>query len=406
MRIATVNWTRRTAGGAETTMALSLGPMAGAGHHLALWYEIDRPSDRPILQLPEGPAWCAEELGRERAVAALRDWKPDVLYVHGLLDPATERQLLTVAPGVLFAHNYYGTCISGNKTLTFPRVRPCPHRFEWKCLARYYPRRTGGLNPATMVRAYRRQARRLTTLRDYRFLVVLSAHMRSEYLQQGLAADRVVRLPFPPLAHQPAGALVPWHRDAAAPWRLLFVGRMDPLKGGAELLRAAAGVARSLPRPVELTMVGDGPSAHRWRELAGRLAADEPRLSIRFPGWVGGERLGELFSGADLLVMPSLWPEPFGRTGLEAAAFGVPCVGFAVGGIPEWLTDGVNGHLAPGDPPTVPGLAEAILRALRDPAHHQMLRRGAIETARGIDGEQHIRVLLDVLRRAADLPAR
>ncbi|MBI2536918.1 MAG: glycosyltransferase family 4 protein, partial [Gemmatimonadetes bacterium] len=349
MRIAVVNWTRRAAGGAETTMALSLGPMARAGHHLAFWYEIDRPSDRPLLQLPEGPSWCAEELGREPAVAALRDWKPEVLYVHGLLDPATERRLLAVAPGVLFAHNYYGTCISGNKTLTFPRVRPCPHRFGWKCLLRYYPRRTGGLNPATMISAYRRQARRLTTLRDYRFLVVLSAHMRSEYLQHGFPADRVVRLPFPWLAQPATDATLSRSRAGADPWRLLFVGRMDPLKGGAELLRAAVEVARSLAGPIQLTMVGDGPSARRWRDLAGRLAADEPRLSAHFPGWIGGDRIAELFSGADLLVMPSLWPEPFGRTGLEAAAFGVPCVGYAVGGIPEWLTDGVNGHLASGD---------------------------------------------------------
>lgn len=404
MRIAVVNWTRRAAGGAEATMALSLGPMAGAGHDLAFWFETDRPQDRPALQLPDGPLWCAEALGPERAVAALRSWKPDVLYAHGLLDPSVERALLAVAPGAFFAHNYYGTCISGNKTLTLPRVRPCPHAFTWKCLLRYYPRRTGGLSPVTMVRAYRHQARRLSTLRSYRIILVLSEHMRSEYLQHGLAPDRVVRVPFPPLAQGPRGPATPRSRAAGDPWRLLFVGRMDPLKGGAELLRAAVDVARALAGPVEVTMVGDGPSAPRWRELADRLAAGEPRLSVQFPGWAGGERLAQMFSGADLLVMPSLWPEPFGRTGLEAAAFGLPSVGFAVGGIPEWLADGVNGHLAPGDPPTVAGLAQAIRRALRDPAHYQSLRRGASETAR-IDGAQHVRVLLDALGRAVELPA-
>ena len=54
----------------------------------------------------------------------------------------------------------------------------------------------------------------------------------------------------------------------------------------------------------------------------------------------------------DLLVVPSVWPEPFGLVGPEAAHHGVPSAAFAVGGIPEWLVDGVSGHLAAGDRPT------------------------------------------------------
>ena len=48
-----------------------------------------------------------------------------------------------------------------------------------------------------------------------------------------------------------------------------------------------------------------------------------------------------------LLVVPSVWPEPFGSVGMAAARCGVPAAAFAVGGIPQWLHDGVNGHLAP-----------------------------------------------------------
>ena len=67
----------------------------------------------------------------------------------------------------------------------------------------------------------------------------------------------------------------------------------------------------------------------------------------------------------DVVVMPSLWPEPFGLVGLEANRRGVPVVAFATGGIPEWLHDGVNGCLAPGDPPTADGLADALIRCIR-----------------------------------------
>jgi glycosyltransferase involved in cell wall biosynthesis len=52
-------------------------------------------------------------------------------------------------------------------------------------------------------------------------------------------------------------------------------------------------------------------------------------------------------------------------------------VAFAVGGIPEWLREGVNGHLAPG------GLADAIVRTLADPSHYAELCAGA--RARGLE---------------------
>ena len=75
-----------------------------------------------------------------------------------------------------------------------------------------------------------------------------------------------------------------------------------------------------------------------------------------------------LFQESDLLVVPSIWPEPFGQVGPEAGLYGVPVAAFAVGGTPSWLTDGVNGLLAAGDPPTAAGLAESIVGCLADPA--------------------------------------
>ena len=74
-----------------------------------------------------------------------------------------------------------------------------------------------------------------------------------------------------------------------------------------------------------------------------------------------------------MLVVPSLWPEPFGLVGLEAARHRLPVAAFAVGGIPDWLRPGVNGYLAPGDPPTPGGLADAIIACLKDPETHARL---------------------------------
>ena len=105
---------------------------------------------------------------------------------------------------------------------------------------------------------------------------------------------------------------------------------------------------------------------------------------VEFAGWLNTEKKLDLLREADLIAVPSLWPEPFGLVGIEAGCYGVPAVGFAVGGIPDWLIPGQTGELAPGDPPTAAGLSEAIVRALADPSHYRRLSAGAWEMARRI----------------------
>jgi glycosyltransferase involved in cell wall biosynthesis len=69
---------------------------------------------------------------------------------------------------------------------------------------------------------------------------------------------------------------------------------------------------------------------------------------------------------------------------------------FNVGGVPEWLADGVNGYTAPGDPPTARGLAQAIIKCLRDEDTHRSLRRGAVKTAEQFSLNTHLNSLTKV----------
>ena len=82
---------------------------------------------------------------------ALRAWRPDVVSTHGVADAALERALLGVAPSVLFAHAYHGTCISGTKTVHGLSTSCCTRTSAARACSRYYPRRCGGWNPVTMV---------------------------------------------------------------------------------------------------------------------------------------------------------------------------------------------------------------------------------------------------------------
>jgi glycosyltransferase involved in cell wall biosynthesis len=101
---------------------------------------------------------------------------------------------------------------------------------------------------------------------------------------------------------------------------------------------------------------------------------------------------------ADVLAMPSVWPEPFGLSGIEAGGVGLPAVAYRVGGIPEWLESG--GELAEGAPGSVRGLADALGRALKDPDHWHALREGAWRSAQRFSAEAHLDALESVLLAA------
>lgn len=418
MRIAVVNWSRRRVGGTETYLGNIIPGLVRRGHTVALWHEIDRPVNRERIELPPGvPSWCVEELGSKRALAALRGWGPDLIYTHSLLTPRLEAETLRIAPAVFFAHAYYGTCISGTKTFKRPDMRPCGRRFGPACLAHYYPRRCGGLNPLTMLRLYRLQSRRLELLREYRAILTHSLHMYEEYVKHGLPPENVHHLSYyahsasPHYREAPDGPPSP-EPSADAPRagagargkpyaHLLFAGRMETLKGGHLLIESLREVRARLSSPLLVTFAGDGPERARWERMAAEVTRGADGIKIEFKGWVRREEMEDLYRECDLLAFPSVWPEPFGLAGPEAGLHGIPVAAFGVGGVPEWLVDGVNGYLAPGDPPTASGLAEAIVKCLRDEDAHRGLRRGAVETAQRFSLDNHLNALTKVFDRIA-----
>jgi glycosyltransferase involved in cell wall biosynthesis len=122
-------------------------------------------------------------------------------------------------------------------------------------------------------------------------------------------------------------------------------------------------------------VAGDGFARGAAEKQAARLGLTE---RVRFAGWQAD--LDAFYRRASLLVVPSLWPEPFGIVGLEAMARALPVVAYRSGGIPEWLEDRVTGLLVePGD---VDALAAAIDRLLGDPALARAMGRAGQERQR------------------------
>jgi len=200
-----------------------------------------------------------------------------------------------------------------------------------------------------------------------------------------------------------AGLVTPVGLDLQESWTGLLAGRSGagPITQFDASSHAVRFACDAVDEDIPLTMAGDGPQRAAWERLAERLAVE-----ATFTGWVDDARRAELLRAASVLAVPSAWPEPFGLVGLEAGVFGVPSVAFDVGGIDDWLTDGVNGWLVPGDPPSVHDLAAAIVRAAREPDVLAGMRAGARDVAERMSLERHVDAVERVLASAAAFPVR
>ena len=399
MRIVLVNGTRRKIGGVESYLEQLIPVLVTRGDEVAFLFESDAAGGGEFMRIPASvPLWPADLPNRTQALNALQAWKPDVVFLHSPIDLELKLRLLRIAPGVFFAHNYYGTCISGTKRHAFPQARPCHKVFSSACLAHYFPRRCGGLNPVTMIQRYRSEAAWLTGLRDFAAIVVASEYMAMEYRKHGFEDGvHVVGLPVRNCADATTRRLPANENE---PCQLLFVGRMENYKGGMTLLDALSIVKLKLRRSIQMMFAGDGREHSRWEGHAKAMMRGNPGIEAKFAGWLSGDALKEAFEASHLLVFPSIWPEPFGLVGLEAGAYGLPTAAFDVGGVGDWLKEGVNGHLASGDPPTAHGLAEAICRSLSDRAHYVTLCTGARTALTRFTVEHHINRLTAAFEKA------
>jgi len=399
MRILVANDGFGDAGGVQRYLDACIGGLVARGHAVAMLHRdpIGAPA-RVSPLIASLPQFSVATHGLEGALASARAWQPDICYSHNMDRLAVDRGLLELAPVLKFMHGYLGTCVSGLKRHALPRACPCDRTFGPACALLFLPRRCGRLSVRTLVSQYSWASEQRDLFGAYAAIVVASDHMRDEYVRNGVAAHRViVNALFPTCAPQAAPAPAP-PREAAP--TIAFLARMTPLKGGDVLIRAVSQASRALGYAIALTMIGDGPARAEWEALARRLD-----VACTFTGWLDDEARFEAVRRADLVAVPSTWPEPFGLTGLEAAAHGVPAIAFDVGGVRQWLRPGVNGVLVEAHPPSATAFAGGLADALRDRARLAAMRPRALEVAREMSVARHLDRLETLFERCAVRPA-
>jgi glycosyltransferase involved in cell wall biosynthesis len=228
--------------------------------------------------------------------------------------------------------------------------------------------------------------------------IALSPSVAEIHAQYGIDADKMTLI-TPPIDYAALRrralrrAVSP--EDRAGLFTILFAGRLNEAKGVDVLLQAAA----RLDFPFRLEIVGEGESRARLERLA-----DEIGLAgrVAFRGWVPQAEIVDRYLESHLFVHPGRWPEPAGRTVMEAMALGVPLVVSDVGGPPGLAGDAALTFR----PDDSADLAAKIAAVYHDSTRAAALATAGTSRAQRFDHQQILAQLLDVYSALGARPLR
>ncbi len=132
---------------------------------------------------------------------------------------------------------------------------------------------------------------------------------------------------------------------------LAFLGRLTPDKGPEDAIR----IARAAGKPLRIAAkIPRAETAYFKKHLEPHIDGE----NIKLVGEVDETKKQSLLAGADALLFPIDWPEPFGLVMIEAMACGTPVIAYRSGSVPEVIDDGVTGFIVDSEQDAVNAIGE------------------------------------------------
>ena len=307
--------------------------------------------------------------------------RPDVVHVHNLYPWFSPSVLVACrragVPVVMTNHNYRLTCPIVNHLHKGRVCDKCLGGREYWCVLKNC-RGNLGESLAYAVRSF--TARKLRFFHDnVTMQIVLSNFAKRRLVEAGFDAQRIVVLPN-------MVELGPEPTEPIAGTYAAYSGRMMAEKGVDVLLAAAA----RLPE-VQLRLAGDGP-------LLDELTRAAPGNAL-FVNRLDPERMAAFYCGARFLVVPSTWYEGCPLVVSEAMSHGLPVIASRIGGLPEFVEDGVTGLLF--EPGNAGDLTDKIRSLWESPALcRQMGEAGRKRASHEYSEEAYYQRLMSIYDRA------
>jgi glycosyltransferase involved in cell wall biosynthesis len=157
---------------------------------------------------------------------------------------------------------------------------------------------------------------------------------------------------------------------------LAFLGRISPEKRPDR----AIALAKRLGRPLKIAAKVDAADTRYYEEQIAPLLAGESL--VEFIGEIGDDQKSAFLGGAEALLFPIDWPEPFGLVMIEAMACGTPVLAYGCGSVPEVIEDGVTGAIVTNDDEAVAALPRVLSLNRREVRRRFDERFSAVAMAR------------------------
>lgn len=347
MKILHLTDTYTDRGGIEQYLLALIGLLEPAGVQNQVVYLREHPQ---TIRSSAIPARLISGMGSlDRAVDELalfvKREDPDLILLHAIYDAPLIEAAGSLAPTAAYLHGFSPVCPALSKF--FRRDdQICSRAFGLRCIEGMLNRRCSeARSPLTIRKLLRDTGAIQRAYKSLAYVMVASTYMFDLLLQNGFLRERLMILPphFQEIPH-----FLP---PQTQPPVVLFSARLEAEKGLPYLLQALTQTRTSF----RLWVAGDGSRRAEYEALASRMGLQD---RVDFLGWLDQAGMHAAFQNSSVFVMPSIFPEPFGKVGVEALAHGRPVVAFRVGGIPDWLFDERSGLLVP--PLDVAALAAAI----------------------------------------------
>lgn len=309
---------------------------------------------------------------RQNLLEKLQHLNPDLIHLHAgftTISPILVRTFTAFAPTVGTLHDVRPFCFHADRWQR-PWARSCIRLCGWGCFRAGCYTPISLLDAAKKLRIIATGASALLAWQALAQILVPSRYMQELALQHGFPPETLSLIPN---WTETASIQASISAKTAKPV-IVYMGRLTPEKGVLTLLDALHQLRNQSWQAI---FIGDG----LLREaLTTKITEYGLQDRVVILTQTDSMERSLILSRALMLVMPSLLPESFGLSGLEALAHGVPVVSFALGGITEWLHDQQTGLVA--QLTSSEELVKPIRRLLDDPALAAQLGKNGLELVR------------------------
>lgn len=347
--------------------------MADRGHRVLVLTGLDGPDDRhngsDVLRLLKVPPWTGHQprtlksvfrqvnrrqiFRRNKSIANVvaAEFQPDVVLIWQFegIGIGLAQELQMIGRPVVYNVEDYLLCDSMTRLRTDPNLL-------WRLGRRWIY----GVRPHAL---------------DTSELIFASEGLKNDYIASGFVSPQMT------VIHNGIDSkyISKHYGSVGSGRRLLYAGRIDPVKGVDIAIKALANLNSEEKSRFSLDIVGEGPAEYveKLQSLARSLEISE---LLRFVGPKDREALMKLYQEYDILLFPSVCSEAFGMTVIEAMARGVPVIASERGGPTEIITHMEDGLLV--EPENPSAFAQGVRLLCNRPGLRKRMGEKAIAKVR------------------------